>query len=195
MDERGRAVVNSNPAHWPIIVDWLSFGAVPKDPPAGLAAECEYWQLEGLLEAITPAEPEAPKFSVRPTTVDSNSAFSASARVDNFPQLLETAPSEDQTLNLPFSAVGRVWVLKISPKGVYLLMGSGRAVTCCAMTIALGTGAKAYSMTTRHVDRWVSSTSRGWPFEDNDKFQQLTHPSLLCMDGALEVCITVAFSL
>lgn len=31
-DEHGRAVVNSNVQHWPMILDWLSFETVPSHP-------------------------------------------------------------------------------------------------------------------------------------------------------------------
>lgn len=60
-DDRGRALVNSDPVHWPFILNWLSFGAVP-DPscvsPAFLA-ECRYWQLDQLLEQLDAAKPSA----------------------------------------------------------------------------------------------------------------------------------------
>ena len=137
-DEQGRAVVNSDPAHWPIIVNWLSFGTVPKDPPAGLVSECKYWQLDGLIAALSPAEPDAPMFSVRTTRVDNNSGFSASTSVANFPQRLDAAASKDQTLRLPFKAVGREWSLDISSEGVFLHLVSGAALSSSAMTFALG---------------------------------------------------------
>ncbi len=31
-DAQDRACINSDPAHWPLILNWLSFGAVPQDP-------------------------------------------------------------------------------------------------------------------------------------------------------------------
>ncbi len=51
-DEKGRAVVNSKPSNWLIIMDWLSFGTVPERPSAELISECRYWQLDRLLAAI-----------------------------------------------------------------------------------------------------------------------------------------------
>ena len=51
-DEEGRTVVNSDPANWPLILNWLSFGTVPSDPSDSLLSECNYWQLEKLLAAI-----------------------------------------------------------------------------------------------------------------------------------------------
>ena len=58
-DSKGRAIVNSSPINWPIIVDWLSFGTIPCNPPDGLVSECRYWQLEGLLRALdAQAKPE-----------------------------------------------------------------------------------------------------------------------------------------
>ena len=35
MDEKGRALINSDPANWPYIVNWLSFGPVPPSPTPG----------------------------------------------------------------------------------------------------------------------------------------------------------------
>ena len=193
-DEQGRAVVNSDPAHWPIIVNWLSFGTVPKDPPAGLVSECKYWQLDNLIAALSPAAPDAPLFSVRTTKVDNNSGFSASTSVANFPQRLEAAASKNQKLGLPFSAVGRKWELHISSEGVYLHLASGAVLSSSAMTIALGIGLKMYTKSTRQVQRWSMKKSLGWPFKDKDELQQLLHPALLCADGALEVSITLGFS-
>lgn len=48
-DDQGRAYINSNPAHWPLILDWLSFGSVPTHPSESFIAECQYWQLHNLL--------------------------------------------------------------------------------------------------------------------------------------------------
>lgn len=56
-DESGRANVNSNPAHWEIILDWLSFGTVPSKPSSELLSECRFWQLHQLLSRIEPTEP------------------------------------------------------------------------------------------------------------------------------------------
>ena len=39
-DGQGRAIINSNPAHWPLILDWLSFGACPAHPTEAFIAEC-----------------------------------------------------------------------------------------------------------------------------------------------------------
>lgn len=70
-DRRGRALVNSDPLHWPLILNWLSFGAVPDQScvsPAFLA-ECRYWQLDKLLEQLEAAKPSmAPAIS----SVDTN---------------------------------------------------------------------------------------------------------------------------
>lgn len=51
-DNQGRAIVNSSPAHWPLILNWLSFGTIPDHPTAETLSECSYWQLTNLLEAI-----------------------------------------------------------------------------------------------------------------------------------------------
>ncbi len=51
-DEEGRAVVNSDPDNWPIILNWLSFGTVPTNPTESLLSECRYWHLDRLLAAI-----------------------------------------------------------------------------------------------------------------------------------------------
>ena len=55
-DAEGRANVNSNPAHWPLILDWLSFGAVPRHPTPAFVAECKYWQLNRLLAKLKAAD-------------------------------------------------------------------------------------------------------------------------------------------
>ncbi len=51
-NKQGQAVVNSDPEHWPVIINWLSFGAIPSKPSDGLIAECRYWQLDRLLAAM-----------------------------------------------------------------------------------------------------------------------------------------------
>ena len=53
-DEDGRALVNSNPAHWLQILDWLSFGSVPASPSPELIQQCRFWQLTNLLAEIDP---------------------------------------------------------------------------------------------------------------------------------------------
>ena len=53
-DDRGRACINSDPAHWPLILRWLSYGAVPDltKCTSDFIAECRYWQLNRLLTEI-----------------------------------------------------------------------------------------------------------------------------------------------
>ena len=57
-DDQGRACINSDPAHWPLILRWLSFGSVPLQPTDDFVAECKYWQLDNLLGRIEQQRPE-----------------------------------------------------------------------------------------------------------------------------------------
>ncbi len=59
VDDTGHAMVNSNPTHWPLILDWLSFGSLPSQPTREFLAECEYWQLQRLLAALDAREQAA----------------------------------------------------------------------------------------------------------------------------------------
>ena len=52
VDEQGRAIVNSSPLHWPLILAWLSFGATPTNPSSKFISECKYWKLDRLLHAM-----------------------------------------------------------------------------------------------------------------------------------------------
>ena len=65
------ALVNSDPLHWPLILNWLSFGAVPDASSVSSAflTECRYWQLDRLLEQLEAAEPPATPAAVLGSSV------------------------------------------------------------------------------------------------------------------------------
>ena len=85
-DSEGRALVNSSPLQLPLILDWLSFGAVPEQPSKAFVSECTFWQLNKLLAAmqaqqnaegslLEAAGKENDHFSVRKAARDGNHGF------------------------------------------------------------------------------------------------------------------------
>lgn len=45
-DNQGRANANSNPVHWPLILNWLSFGTIPTHPTEEFLSECSFWHFK-----------------------------------------------------------------------------------------------------------------------------------------------------
>ncbi len=200
-DEQGRAVVNSNPAHWPIIIDWLSFGTVPTNPPAGLFSECRYWQLDRLLTVISPSvKPYAQYMNVVTTTVRNCRGFKAYTVIDRFAQLLDAAGSEKKhksndgdAIKIPFSAMGRDWSFDMTEGGSWLRMVSGREAMCGAMMLELGVSASNPKGICKEMEGGMKySPGQRWGF--GLRGEDLTHPGLLTCLGDLCISISVGFS-
>ena len=98
VDESGRALINSNPEHWPIILDWLSFGARPAKPTPAFIAECEHWRLSRLLAAMEPKRNEisldpGATASELPSAKPTSSTSSTKAEIDKPKSIFEFVKS------------------------------------------------------------------------------------------------------
>ena len=124
-DKKGRALVNSNPAHWLQILDWLSFGIVPANPSPELVQQCRFWQLANLLAIIDPpaaaADPLADTFTlskadsydltVRSDSQGCKARFVVDGHLHNFCER-QWDNSEDDDIRI--EAFGRCWMLSMS---------------------------------------------------------------------------------
>ena len=101
-DREGRALVNSNPLHWPLILDWLSFGAIPEHPSKAFISECTFWQLDKLIAAMQPQQgaegslieatgKEGYRFSVSKTIMGGKHGFTLKGTIYNFAQRFQHA--------------------------------------------------------------------------------------------------------
>ena len=132
-DDQGRAVVNSNPIRWQIILGWLSFGTVPSNPTPELISECKFWQLERLLTNVgaehsiqaSPADDcDSHLFSI----VDSQNGFVAYGSISNWHQRLASVSKTKVVDHLGFAAFDREWSLDPQLHGMYLHMLKGKAL-------------------------------------------------------------------
>ena len=147
-DDEGQACINSDPAHWQLILDWLSFCSVPSQPSESFVAECRYWQLDNLLAkmqeermASTPAPPgpiistELHELSLAQIRVHGRDGFQAKIRIHGF---VSEGNNTFYSSTL-FNAFGNEWELEISECGAYLELLSGLDVTQADLTISFGT--------------------------------------------------------
>ena len=138
-----RAIVNSDPAHWALILNWLSFGAVPQKPSPDFEAECRYWQLENLLEALKPVIPEPDPepvedplddclrfhkngqydFHVHFDTKDGRGRFRAEGYVDHFRDCMGHVTSREREAHIILEAFGRPWYIHISACIIHIYPG------------------------------------------------------------------------
>ncbi|KAK9819147.1 hypothetical protein WJX74_011098 [Apatococcus lobatus] len=131
-DEHGRALVNSNPAHWQLIVDWLSFSTVPASPSPEFIQECRFWQLTNLLAVIDPApEPEPPQptadvdhladtmvlskpdicdLTIRCDSQGCRARFTAEGYLHNFCDRHNGTSGDD---DIVFKVFGQTWILRM----------------------------------------------------------------------------------
>ncbi len=201
-NENGQAVVNSNPENWPIILDWLSFGAVPSKPSESLIAECRYWQLDNLLAAmhadassvasITQAANNSHHLSIAPVTVDGNAGFTVSGMIHHLPKRLSKAVDSTSSFSIPFKAAGRDWSFEIGQMGFFLHMHTDPAITKAQWRIKLGTETCAIARFCDRSSRLEDGEGFGWPLTKADK-ESMMHPRMLSMDGALHVEFTATF--
>ena len=206
-DEQGRAVVNSNPAHWPLIVDWLSFGTIPESPSPAFISECKYWHLSNLLaalkEAVITADNQHDKASG-----DSNSAHIISKRGKHSLQVKEKDEgaglildihlnhfvkliSSSQQAAFVFPAYGRDWKLQCRREGVFLDIITGPALHLQSLLFFFGPGPDApvqlqnlpvsneHTILTNFKDRGARCK---WTQEH---LAQVTGPKVINFDGSL----------
>ncbi|KAK9818790.1 hypothetical protein WJX74_010957 [Apatococcus lobatus] len=204
-DDKGRACINSDPAHWPLILNWLSFGIVPSQPKEDFIAECKYWQLDELL-----AQLEQPATIREPHNTISNSTHTLSL-VPVYPvhetgwtcfvlkghifDFVQRSGRKELTTNgTCFKAFGIVWRLHIGAGGLEVLASDGPAYQAARVEISLGSGTGVFSITngniiakpsTNHFS-WVAS----WPVHGWERVQ-----SFPCIDftGSLPVMLSVLF--
>ena len=157
-DDQGRALVNSDPSHWPLILNWLSFGALPdaSSVTSAFLAECRYWQLDNLLEQLeaskpptAPAEPDIEKlffteehlhdFTVRGLDAANGRAFILEGHVCNFLERRATS-----SVRLEFRVYGALWRLSFrkSTAKVSLCLLEGLPQTCSVFRWWLGPDAR-----------------------------------------------------
>ena len=180
-DSQGRALVNSDPLHWPLILNWLSFGAVPDlsyVSPAFLA-ECRYWQLDKLLEQLDAAKastaPEATgietkmimrdghhKFTLR--GIDANRGFTLQGHFCNF---LERRAAG--SVRLKFEAYGSQWQFGFRATDGRLVLSvlRGPPVCCPGVKFWLGPNEK-FGPINFGKCRFVEAKGFGRIFTPND---------------------------
>lgn len=131
-DDKGRACINSDPAHWPLIMRWLSLGAVPSLTlcTSDFIAECKYWQLDNLLAArrlcaarqkqqfssIMNVNTNEHSFKVVQYTDNGQDGFEMQARIHSFVERFRSK----LVVEIRFAACGASWKLEVGHKGVFI---------------------------------------------------------------------------
>lgn len=218
-DDQGRAVINSNPAHWPLILDWLSFGAVPKAPSDAFIQECTYWQLDRLLAAMDlqnseddpPACPRdtyltavegSHHLEIRRCTVltafGGHVGFVAEGHIEDFAARLAKAGNGSLgcNLQLSFSAAGRKWKLQMNQQSWHLAMVEGASIQLRWMKCNLGSAESIMEFLGPKEKLLLSSSSGpvfgAWSL-DHLAAAQLMHPSMLKADGSIGITLALCF--
>ena len=201
-DEQGQAVVNSNPNNWPIILDWLSFGAVPKSPSDNLVAECKYWQLDKLLAAmnvqengnacISLAEKDSHDLTITFVVVDGNDGFTIKGTIHQFPSRLSTAAEAAQDISIPLRLAGRKWLLCLSEESFDLGMVTGPELTNVLWKGDWGSGPCAVSRQNSKEKSLKAGGGLTWKWTRGE-VKRMMHPSMLSFEGSLPLTMTVTF--
>ncbi|KAK9818771.1 hypothetical protein WJX74_002709 [Apatococcus lobatus] len=199
VDAQGRACINSDPAHWPLILNWLSFGSVPDQPTSAFIAECKYWQLDNLLAKMLTQQPAPPVIqSIEAKQTTSLSQFSKRARdgfqldckVHDFVQRFAVSKHVDTN----FQAFGSVWRVIINEYGAYLQLTSGPPIKQALYSLTFGTGRNEWRVVGSTLSDFSSDHSGWgclWPSDVTaDKVQR--HP-YVDLKGSLHFKLQVLF--
>ena len=216
-DREGRAVVNSDPANWPLILNWLSFGTVPSNPSDSLLTECRYWQLDKLLAAvdakdnvnmdngITQADAGSHCLSIKRASMNGNDGFTISGLIHKF---LERIPRGDlhsctgnnslRPLCIPLTVAGRRWRLEINQTCFKLAMLTGPPLTASIWAATWGSGPLAvkcrYPQTALFEVQTPFTCSKGLSCTWNaGKVSRILHPRMLSLEGSLQMTMTLIF--
>ena len=209
-DAHGRATVNSNPAHWPIILDWLSFGTVPSNPTPELLSECSFWQLDRMLsaisekqdsrleepdavDAVTSREEDSHHFVIKKVDIDDSVGFELQGYICRFQQCIAEALVEKQALILKFSTVGRDWELRIYQKGCHLFLMKGISLQSNLLKFVWSQGTTSVShIFTEIPQHKAGEEGYGKGFDANDHWY--ANPKLVSVNGCMQLTLIVTFS-
>ncbi len=202
-DDDGRAVVNSNPDHWPAILDWLSFGTVPSPASDALVSECKYWQLDRLLASIDSQNSATASITqsaagshdcvVEPVVIDGNAGFTISGLIHELPTRLSKAVDVSSCITFTFNAAGRKWHFNIHQKWIGLCMDTGPSITKALWKASLGTGACAITKScAKEAPINANPAGRGWNLTPSEAGSMM-HPRMLSVEGSLHFDFTATF--
>ena len=201
--EEGQAIVNSDPANWPLILNWLSFGTVPSNPSESLLSECRYWQLDKLLAAIdarkgidtgiSQADAESHCLSIKRASVNGNDGFTVSGLVHNLPKRLSTVDSSAPHVCISFTVAGLEWRLLVNNDEAFsLALLTGPPLTYSVWNTTWGSGPLAV----KRLDDSAELFEPSIPLEfdwDAGELKRILHSSTLSLEGSLQLTMTLTF--
>ena len=193
-DDKGRALVNSDPAHWPQILNWLSFGAVPASPSPAFIAECRYWQLQNLLQALETADVRGSRFDKRdnhsfevtPFHKDGRNGFRLEGHICQVVHRLEEATP----ICVPFSAYGTDWQFEIKKAGAQLNLMKGPPCKQPDVTIQFGPAHSQWVLISFSNCNFSAATKGYGGLLSAKQLLRLQHPPFMDLSGSLLVSIS-----
>ena len=204
VDEQGRACINSDPAHWPLILNWLSFGSVPSQPSDAFIAECKYWQLDNLLAKIqqqrpapvTPAEPTIQcdtakhSTSVKHLRGNGRDGFQLECRVHDFVERFIAL----KNISTEFRAFGSLWAICLKADGAYLKLNVGPPVRQAEWSLSFGTGQDEWKAVASAMNDFTSDHG-GWGlrWQDDWPAERVQRYPLVDLTGSLHFTTRVLF--
>ena len=215
-DEQGRAVVNSNPAIWPIIIDWLSFGTVPEKPSNQLIAECRYWQLRRFLTALevskttqqgdevcsrphVQAQEGSHHFCISKVCTATQAGFRITGHICDFGRLARAALAA--AISIYFDAVGRTWHLVITRTDCKLSLVKGDSLVLSGASMHSGTFPQQTGLVgdfgpnspgTKDMTFQAGGSFRRFALSEA-MFKEMSHPRVLEADGSIQLALKYLF--
>ena len=210
-DEEGRAIINSNPANWALILDWLSFGVVPVTPTPELIGQCRFWQLSNLLVHIDPPSEPAPAappasavidlmedllivqepgshfLTISYDSKDCKARFIAEGHIEHFTSFQEYSHVEDVDIVMP--AFGRSWTLRIAGEGSWRLTTNDPSHRAFSVMLTAGKGNPCTLLDIDLADAYQLEEVGVMDEVDSDLF----HPPCIDARGRLFIRLTVTF--
>ena len=198
-DQQGRAYVNSDPAHWPLILIWLSFSSIPAQPSDEIIAECSYWQLDSLLakmeeqrmamlEDVVTFRTHERTLTITHVLELGRHGFLLKGLIHNFRERYNPG----KALETDFAVFGMSWRLRILPIGVYLQLMDGPAVNHATLELSFGD----HQLWKLGPITWDSSKDEtGWGFNwpADDKAERVQRPPNVGLNGSLHVTLKLLF--
>ena len=207
-DADGRAHVNSNPEHWPLILDWLSFGAVPSQPSPAFLAECKYWQLSRLVAKLEGVD-RPQTLQIQPngrhrlslshvTQGDDRAGFNLCGTIKDIDR-------EEDFFSVTFNAFGQEWELFLDKQGATILPQTGNERLSTDVEISFGRDPFKYLAVKGCFDlkrglggdhaAWLPPTQGHLPWLTPERaFKALQSEPFMDLDGKLLISVDVLFA-